>query len=181
MKRAKTPTSTFRLGPPTFKATLPFVPNLWNIAIILILALHLFAYFYFASGRTNEVGCLPRHASSAQKAGSQRPPPKFMVYRLIGNNMPPLQCPSQLLWNTQVGQLAPATQSIHTEMSFPSILLATSDATCCRCTEQGLMIISSTPQLIRHLIWSAPPPPSAPGSTRCSTKALWQSAGSGGC
>ncbi|CAI7868527.1 unnamed protein product, partial [Closterium sp. NIES-54] len=28
-------------------------------------------------------------------------PPRFIMYRIIGNNMPPLQCPSQLLWNTQ--------------------------------------------------------------------------------
>ncbi|CAI5474277.1 unnamed protein product [Closterium sp. Yama58-4] len=28
-------------------------------------------------------------------------PPQFIMYRIIGNNMPPLQCPSQLLWNTQ--------------------------------------------------------------------------------
>lgn len=28
--------------------------------------------------------------------------PRFLLYRIIGNNMPPLQCPSQLLWNTLV-------------------------------------------------------------------------------
>lgn len=31
----------------------------------------------------------------------QSKPPMFMLFRLIGNNMPPLQSPGQLLWNTE--------------------------------------------------------------------------------
>lgn len=54
--------------------------------------------FLFAPGCIN----VKRQTDKSRSAVKHQNPPRFVLYRLIGNNMPPLQCPSQLLWNTEV-------------------------------------------------------------------------------
>eukprot|EP00897_Mesotaenium_endlicherianum_P010689 jgi/Mesen1/9649/ME000671S09016 len=77
------------------------------IATAVILAIHIIILATYARERSK--ACSPEGAgyvgdNGLGAGGSNRltsSPPRFILYRLIGNNMPPLQCPSQLLWNTQ--------------------------------------------------------------------------------
>eukprot|EP00271_Cylindrocystis_brebissonii_P010595 TRINITY_DN26853_c0_g1_i1.p1 TRINITY_DN26853_c0_g1~~TRINITY_DN26853_c0_g1_i1.p1 ORF type:complete len:368 (-),score=49.64 TRINITY_DN26853_c0_g1_i1:131-1234(-) len=87
-----------------------------NLRTFIVLAFVVVAVLHFLppppiSSSTSEhcsdsrlIGATHRNANVAQLStgGSQASSaPRFLLYRIIGNNMPPLQCPSQLLWNTE--------------------------------------------------------------------------------
>lgn len=55
-----------------------------------------------AEGEAGAQGRLGAEAAEPSSSSGNSSLPNIFFYRIIGNNMPPLQCPSQLLWNTQV-------------------------------------------------------------------------------
>eukprot|EP00897_Mesotaenium_endlicherianum_P003433 jgi/Mesen1/3117/ME000184S02177 len=76
------------------------------LLLMLLTSLSAIAYLSFFFLRTTGSVLCPSHSedSSAlllRNEKDKQPPPKFVLYRLIGNNMPPLQCHGQLLKNTR--------------------------------------------------------------------------------
>lgn len=69
----------------------------WRLALILTVVILIRVQVAGAIASDGGAGPFP----SGGLLSRQSKPPTFLLFRLIGNNMPPLQSPGQLLWNTE--------------------------------------------------------------------------------